>query len=143
METRFSRPLIKIDDWLFLYTFLSYINIYFINILSVCLMTVRIYIKYLCRVNKVFMKSFSFLRSLFPFVHIWYFVYCIISFFLGLSVFFQTLRYGCCHSCLMLLMNIWQFVHAVLGFPEPKWNPTFVLLIKGRPIRRRGHRHTH
>ena len=30
-------------------------------------------------------------------------------------------------------------IHAVLGFPEPKWNPTFVFLMKGRPTKRRGH----
>ncbi len=30
-------------------------------------------------------------------------------------------------------------IYAVLGFPEPKWSPTFVLPIKGRPIKRRGH----
>ncbi len=41
-------------------------------------------------------------------------------------------------------------IHAVLGFPlesnfcppyelKAKWNPTFVLLMKGRPIKRRGH----
>ncbi len=29
--------------------------------------------------------------------------------------------------------------HAALGFPEPKWNPTCVLLMKGRPIKKRGH----
>ncbi len=27
----------------------------------------------------------------------------------------------------------------VLGFPEPKWNLTFVLILKGRPLTRRGH----
>ena len=30
------------------------------------------------------------------------------------------------------------YIHAVLGFPGPKWKPTFVLLMKGRPVKRRG-----
>ncbi len=30
-------------------------------------------------------------------------------------------------------------IHAVPGIPEPKWNPTIVLLLKGRPIKRKGH----
>ena len=29
-------------------------------------------------------------------------------------------------------------IHAVLGFPEPKWNLIFVLLIKGRPFEKEG-----
>ena len=32
-------------------------------------------------------------------------------------------------------------IPALLGFPEPKWNSTFVLLTKGHPIKRRGHPH--
>ena len=32
-------------------------------------------------------------------------------------------------------------IHVVFGFSEPKWNPTFVLLMKERPIKRRGHPH--
>ena len=27
-------------------------------------------------------------------------------------------------------------IYTVLGFPEPKWNPTFVLQMKGRPIKK-------
>ena len=37
MRTRFSRPLIKIDDWFFLRTFLLYMSIYSIVILYVSL----------------------------------------------------------------------------------------------------------
>ncbi len=40
---------------------------------------------------------------------------------------------------LLIKQRYLPFMHAVLGFPEPKWNPTFVLLMKGRPIKRRGH----
>ena len=30
-------------------------------------------------------------------------------------------------------------IHAVCGFPQTKYNPTFVLLMKGRPLKRRRH----
>ena len=42
-------------------------------------------------------------------------------------------------SSLYNKITIPTIMHAVPGFPEPKWNPTFVLLMKGRPIKRRGH----
>ena len=36
-------------------------------------------------------------------------------------------------------MQLYKAMYQLDGFSEPKWNPTVVLLMKGHPIKRRGH----